>query len=206
MKPPNKLERTDPKHAFLYAKRHNKICPELERTISGHPIYAMLYAVEILNARWLIAEPVIVANSFSSFAYASSFGFRWEVAEKMMLEQKMHHSYSFTYPQWGCLYARNVIKGRWEQAEPIIATDPYWAYSYALNVLKGRFEFGEPIIAKNRTCALQYVRHVLKAKTMAIDFYKQCFENNTLHIHDLSKTMQKNEELQIFYFAKKLLK
>jgi hypothetical protein len=35
-------------------------------------------------------------------------------------------------------YARNVIKGRWLEGEPIIATDFMWAYWYACDIIKGR--------------------------------------------------------------------
>jgi len=35
-------------------------------------------------------------------------------------------------------YARNIIKGRWIEAESIIATDSYLAYCYAKDVTEGR--------------------------------------------------------------------
>jgi hypothetical protein len=47
--------------------------------------------------------------------------------------------------QWAYWYARDVIKGRWPEAEPVIRSDPEWAYRYALNVIKGRWPEAEPV-------------------------------------------------------------
>jgi hypothetical protein len=41
-----------------------------------------------------------------------------------------------TDPQWAYWYARDVIKQRWPEAEPIIRTAPGWAYRYAMDVMK----------------------------------------------------------------------
>jgi hypothetical protein len=35
------------------------------------------------------------------------------------------------------MYAGEVIKGRWPEAEAVIATDRYWAYRYNVNVTFG---------------------------------------------------------------------
>jgi hypothetical protein len=47
------------------------------------------------------------------------------------------------------MYARNVIKGRFELGEPVIAKDAQRSFMYARNVIKGRFELGEPKILKS---------------------------------------------------------
>ena len=39
-------------------------------------------------------------------------------------------------PKWAYVYALDVLKQRWPEAEPTIRTDPYWAYVYALDVMK----------------------------------------------------------------------
>ncbi len=36
---------------------------------------------------------------------------------------------------WSCWYAREVVKGRWPEAELAIAQDAEWAYSYARDVV-----------------------------------------------------------------------
>ena len=40
--------------------------------------------------------------------------------------------------RYACLYAIDVIKGRWIEAEDIISTDSEWTYLYAKNVIKGK--------------------------------------------------------------------
>lgn len=47
------------------------------------------------------------------------------------------------------LYAKNVINGRFEAAEPEILKSPCYAYMYAKNVLKQRWLEAEPIMTKN---------------------------------------------------------
>ena len=61
-------------------------------------------------------------------------------------------------------YVQNVIKGRWELAEPTIAQDASWAYCYALDVIKGRWELAEPTIAQNAAYAYGYARDVIKGR------------------------------------------
>jgi hypothetical protein len=58
------------------------------------------------------------------------------------------------------IYARDIIKGRFELAEPLFATSPYHSLQYASNILD-RFELGEPIIATNPRYAFLYAHMVL---------------------------------------------
>ena len=46
-------------------------------------------------------------------------------------------------------YARNIIKGRWPEAEPYIMKDPKWAAAYAVWVIKDRWPEAEPYIEKD---------------------------------------------------------
>ena len=48
--------------------------------------------------------------------------------------------------EYACLYALDVIKGRFLEAEPVIATDPQYAYRYARDVIKDRFPEAESVI------------------------------------------------------------
>jgi len=38
-------------------------------------------------------------------------------------------------PWASCRYATYILKGRWEEAEPVIMQDPWAAFSYATRVL-----------------------------------------------------------------------
>lgn len=53
------------------------------------------------------------------------------------------------------MYARDVIKGRWEIAERFLAKTPALSYFYAREVVKGRFELGE----KNMASSSVWLRH-----------------------------------------------
>ena len=65
---------------------------------------------------------------------------------------------------WACWYAIEVIEGRWEEAEPMIASDPYSAYLYARFIIEGRWVEAESIIAKDPFWACYYARDVIKGR------------------------------------------
>jgi hypothetical protein len=69
-----------------------------------------------------------------------------------------------TEPYWALLYAEYVIRGRWPEAEPVIATDPMSAYYYSKSVLKGRWPEGEPAIAKDPDYSILYLELFPQAK------------------------------------------
>lgn len=66
------------------------------------------------------------------------------------------------YPDIACMYAQNVIKGRWKEAEHIIMKDPEWACIYALDVIEGRWEDAEPYIMTNPEHAFDYAISVIE--------------------------------------------
>jgi hypothetical protein len=61
-------------------------------------------------------------------------------------------------------YAIRVLKGRFPEGEPAIATSDTYAYLYARNVLKGRFPEGEAAIATNPDWAYHYARDVIEGR------------------------------------------
>jgi len=73
-------------------------------------------------------------------------------------------------PYCACLYARDVIKGRWIEAEKIIMEDPQAIYLYARDVIKDRWLEAEPIIMKCNVWKSLYERHVInKEKIKSVD-------------------------------------
>ena len=54
-------------------------------------------------------------------------------------------------------YAKEMIKGRWKEAEPVIMQDPEHAYRYATSVIKDRWEEAEPYIMKDKFMSEMYV-------------------------------------------------
>lgn len=55
-------------------------------------------------------------------------------------------------------YARDVIKGRWSEAEKIISKSPRDSFIYARDVTKGRFEEGEDAIVTESFYMIQYAK------------------------------------------------
>lgn len=66
-----------------------------------------------------------------------------------------------TDPREAGLYARDVIKGRWPEGEPVIAKDPVWAGIYAAFAFKGRWPEAEATIASDPEGASTYARYVI---------------------------------------------
>jgi len=59
-------------------------------------------------------------------------------------------------------YAKDIIKGRWPEAEPTIMTSPAYAYHYAYGVIKGSWPEAEPIIMASPGYAYYYSKYIIK--------------------------------------------
>lgn len=77
-------------------------------------------------------------NRHKIFHLAKILGTRVPQAESLILKAK---DASIAYE-----YARDIIKGRWPQAEPFIAKSPSNAYFYVVSVLKHRWPEAENTI------------------------------------------------------------
>ena len=73
-------------------------------------------------------------------------------------------------PEKAYLYARDVIQGRWPDAEAVIAQDPWWAYWYAYEVLQRPFPAAEYVIAQDPASAYWYARDVLHRPFPAAEY------------------------------------
>lgn len=60
-----------------------------------------------------------------------------------------------------CLYAADVLKGRWPEMEPFILESPYEASQYAETVIGGRWPEAEPVIMEDALEACDYARFVI---------------------------------------------
>ena len=86
-------------------------------------------------------------------------------------------------PKLAYEYAKDVIKGRWPEAEETISEDPWWACIYAKNVIDGRFSEAEETISKDPEYAYEYVTEVINGQRSAI--LESIYLCNTSHC-DLS--------------------
>jgi hypothetical protein len=67
-------------------------------------------------------------------------------------------------PQVVSKYARDIIQGRWPEAEPVIAQDRQAAYHYAEQVIKGRWPEAESVIAQDPWIASNYAQNIIKGR------------------------------------------
>jgi hypothetical protein len=65
---------------------------------------------------------------------------------------------------WAYVYARDIIKGRWREAEQYIVKNPYWACAYADHVINHRWPEAESVIMKDPHSAYWYAKNVIKGR------------------------------------------
>jgi hypothetical protein len=65
---------------------------------------------------------------------------------------------------WSYIYARDVIRGRWEAGERIIASNAHISCAYARDVIRGRWEKGESEIARDSLASYYYARDVIRGR------------------------------------------
>lgn len=108
-----------------------------ERIIAQDLEYSYLYAKNILNSRFQLAEPNIAKSPLYAYKYSLNVikGAWYEAEETISKDAKTAYDYS-----------RNIIRRPFPLGEPMIATNPEYACFYAVNVLKNRFRIAEGII------------------------------------------------------------
>ena len=88
--------------------------------------------------------------------YISNFGLFCDDKKSNVYKQSI-----LSNPKLAYYYARDVIKGRWLEAEPTIMKDPQSACNYAYDVIKDRWPQAEPIIMQHPQRAYEYARYVI---------------------------------------------
>jgi hypothetical protein len=79
--------------------------------------------------------------------------------------------YIIKNPTWACQYAKDIIKGRWPEAEPYIMKDPEGTYHYAKDIIKGRWLEAEPYIMGNPYYAYHYAKDIIKGPWLEAEPY-----------------------------------
>jgi hypothetical protein len=132
----------------ILIRKDNNYQPILH-IIKKDPKYAYMYVRDVLESRFIDAEPHIMKNPFYAYAYALHIlNGRWHEAEKYIMDK----------PEAAFYYARDIIKGRWPEAEPTIMVNPWHAYCYAMYVIKDRWLEAEPIIMKEQNWWSEYTK------------------------------------------------
>ena len=149
----------DASYACLYARNVIKgRWPEAEAVIAtiDNPDFCFDYWSNFIGKEWLMGEKNIIKSKDKGFRYACVVGKRIKKIEKNILKDgKADVVYQ---------YAKDAIKGRWPEAEKIIAKDAFHAYLYAENVIKGRWPEGEAVIAKDAQYAYHYAKDVIRGR------------------------------------------
>jgi len=92
-----------------------------------------------------------------------------DILENTEVTDTSHHKL-ITDPVDAFHYTKDVIKGRWPEAEPIIMTEPHYAYYYARDVInkgksekepKIRWKEAEPIIMTDTFAASGYYKYIM---------------------------------------------
>ena len=61
-------------------------------------------------------------------------------------------------------YAKNIIGGRWKEVEPYIMKYPKFSYIYARDIINGRWKDVEPFIMKYPKIAYKYARDIISGR------------------------------------------
>lgn len=157
----------------------------LEPIIMTSAFHAMDYACHVIEGRWPEAEPIIMTDAYASAYYAQyAIKRRWPEGEPIILTDPSRAALYAEYvigDRWPeaeplimttgpCRgqniqrYAKEVMKGRWLEAESNLAKDAEYSYIYAREVIKGRFHEAEPTIKANTQYAYQYARDCIKGR------------------------------------------
>jgi hypothetical protein len=116
---------------------------------------AVIYARDVLEGRWLLAEPLILQDPRIAVNYAKYVvRGRWLEGEPVIAAR----------PSEALLYAKHIVKGPWPLGERAIAEDGALAYQYAKEILEDRFPLGEPAIAKLPGYAVIYAQGILNGR------------------------------------------
>ena len=175
----------------------------LEPIIMTSAFYAMDYACHVIEGRWPEAEPIIITNPCAAFEYARNvIKGRWPEGEPILLTDPGRAALYAEYvigDRWPeaeplimttgpCRgeniqrYAKEVMKGRWLEAESNLAKDAEYSYIYAREVIKGRFHEAEPTIKANTRYAYQYARDCIKGRWEDPLVELKILEHGSFHI------------------------
>ena len=113
---------------------------------------------DYLDAKQIEECDMVVLNSPDGAEYcfhvANLRNQSWPDAERKIAES----------PWWSYMYAKMVLKGRFNDGEATIATSGQYSYMYANFVIKGRFVQGEQAISMDPRASLSYAQKVVRGR------------------------------------------
>jgi hypothetical protein len=111
-------------HIFRYINyRGIDRCPNLLKFVISDPRKIYDYSMNILKHRWYKYEHLLLSDIYLSYLYAFRLmNERWNDLEELILEKKD--------ARIAFLYAKDVIKGKWIEAEKFITDDDVYGMLY----------------------------------------------------------------------------
>ena len=151
-----------------------EIALQAEENIINDPWIASVYAQEAIKGRWPEAEEIILSEPDSKEDYINflksinyqdleeSFELYFtEAKDKVRKPNKKER----TDPELAYYYARDVVKGRVPELEPLILTDNMSMWGYIYHIINGRWPEAEEIIATGDPDeAAEYAENILKGR------------------------------------------
>jgi lambda repressor-like predicted transcriptional regulator len=142
-----------------------------EKAIAENGQNSLIYVENVLKKRFPMGEAAIFKDPETKQEYLKFLkehdpkGWtRINVASTLIAESQEELLLKRGDPIKISLYARNILKGPWPEAEDIIAKSAEASYIYAGNVLKGPFLKGEDAMSKDTRYAYGYAVNCLKGR------------------------------------------
>jgi len=130
------------RHNIPHRRKHTQgRWAEAEAIIIKEPMYAVMYARDIIHDRWEEAEETIAKCPANSLQYAI------QVLNRNWINPKI----------------------RFEKGEEAISNHHFYALKYAYEIIQGRWEKGEKAILKNKAATFKYVTQILKKRWVPAD-------------------------------------
>jgi hypothetical protein len=123
-------------YSYAIKKRWKKA----ESILLENPTFWLIYYIKAhFNGRWLVAEPSILTKPECAYLYTIQIynrhnGYynkkkRWDKAEKCILKGENSSKYIYQY-------AKNIIQGRWPEAEEYFDKNTIWWKYYQKRFIK----------------------------------------------------------------------
>lgn len=144
-----------------------------EPIIANDADQALIYARDIIQGRFELAEPLFAKTAYHSLQYASNILERFELGEPVIATSP-RHSYQYAYM---------CLDDRFEMGEAAIATNEYFSFKYARDILKGPFKLGESVISRNSEQLYYYLIGVPNTYNidLVLNLLKSKYARNYIH-------------------------
>ena len=120
--------------------------PEAESTFAKRPDFALKYAKAYKPGPWPEIEPLVARWSHTALAYALHTGQRFPAGEPVLVKDRIRAG----------VYAADILKGRWLEAEALLAQKKEQALDYVEKVLRAPWPEAEPVLLSDPYTAASY--------------------------------------------------